>query len=410
MATYKSSSASQINTFGECEQHWFNASVLKMPVPSTPYTDGGTNVHAELEGYSLEGKQPTHPAALHALRWLAPPRTTNVFIEAWLDPVLELADIQIRGRIDYIDVREPAHPFILDFKSKKKFDRYMKTERTLPKDTQVVIYGAWALSKWPQAEDVTFAHAYLIRDPSAPESLLAEGDEPARLIKTKPLAREVVEGRRDELIPTLERMKAVAAGSITPEKNRSKCDFWYGFECPFKARCFPESALPAGDRLAAMFGGAPVVVPKEGTEMSLMDKLRATKDAPPPATVPLPELFIGAAPAATEPPAAGGTTATVPDAGFELYIDTVPTKGVTEYLRLSDEIHRRSELIASSAGANSLTEKPLDFGKGKDKLCDSFRRFPPTGVVVATSGGLSSSVIEVLEGLPSARKVFRGTR
>lgn len=399
MPPFLSSSASQIGTFNECEQHWYNIHVLKMPVEQSPTAFAGEVLHKQAEDYTTKGTEPTHPSVKLALQYLAPPKTPGVFAEFWLDApklYIKLADgtlIKMNGKVDYRDERNPKLPKVYDFKSKEKLDRYLKTPRTLTKDVQVNVYGAWALEKYKEAEAVEFAHIYLIR----PEELAD-----VKFVGVEVPREQILENVQAFIVPPLERMKEVADGRTPPEKNYNKCSRWFGRECPFYANCHTATS----DRLASMSFTAPAT---EGeVTVSLMDKLRATKDAEP--TIPLPEAFVGAAApeSATPAPEAGNTSST--GAGFELYIDTVPTKGVTTYLRLEEEIHRRSEIICKAVGAKSLHEKPLDFGKGRDKLADSFRTEPPTGVVLATTGGLSTAVIEVLSGLPTARKVFRGTK
>ncbi len=242
---YVASSASQISTFGECEEHWFNASILKMPVPSTDAASAGDAVHKEMENYSVAGTEPKHPSAILAKAWLAPPKVKGVWVEQWLqDPNLVIGGVRLRGRVDYIDARDPKVPYVLDFKSKGKFDAYLKTEHQLEVDTQLNIYGAWMLLKVPVSEAVAFAHGYILRDEFNPD---------VRLVKTEPVPREKILDRMKEVEPTLARMKEVAAGTVTADKNYKKCDRWFGGACPFKSKCFPADASP----FASVFRGVP---------------------------------------------------------------------------------------------------------------------------------------------------------
>lgn len=283
MAPYVKSSASQINTFGECETHWYNASILKMPVPQSVYAAAGDVDHKGLEDYSNHGTMPTSPSALLALTYLAPPKSTGVFIEAWLNPPLKVAGVEIRGRIDYVDERDPSFPQIIDFKTKKKFDRYLKTKRTLPKDLQATIYGAHMLEKFPKAEAVSFAHLYLLR-----------GDVGNVKFVEVVLPREDVFARLADTAVTVERMKGVADGTITPEKNTQKCNRWYGGECPFKSVCLTDVSFDS------LFAG------ETGETVTLFETLKLSPGA---SEVPDPARFVGTA-SATPVPVAAVTDAT----------------------------------------------------------------------------------------------------
>lgn len=296
----KTSSASQIGTFGECEEHWFAASVLKIPTAQSPYAVAGDEAHKALEDYSTLGTEPAHPSSKIAIQWLAPPKTPGVFIESWLqDPPLLIAGLHIRGRMDYFDARSPALPAIRDFKSKKKFDRYMKTRRTLLKDTQMNVYAAWALA-WSdkeakekgtaKAEAVAGAHIYILR---APEDPTEAWTPDARFVDVD-FPRETVNENIAALVPTLERMKEVAAGTVKPTRSPAKCRRWFGGDCPFLERCWPDEN--------ALFDYFMPEVP----DMPILDTLKASPGA---ASIPDPAEFVGRG-TATPPPESGEAVST----------------------------------------------------------------------------------------------------
>jgi hypothetical protein len=146
--------------------------------------------------------------------------------------------------------------------------------------------------------------------------------------------------------------------------------------------------------------------------MSLKDRLSRTQPALAPTVAPqsaqpilppdAPRVEIPAppsvAPSVTPEPKRGDVSTTFPpgvDALF-LYVDAMPTKGVSVDVRLEEEIHARVEKILKEHNATSIDLAPLDYGKGRALLAASFRANPPRGVVVARTGGLSTGVIEVL--------------
>ena len=106
----------------------------------------------------------------------------------------------------------------------------------------------------------------------------------------------------------------------------------------------------------------------------------------------------------TPSPQAGSQSSTT-DA-LVIYVNCMPTRGVVGAVHLSDEIAKRTTEICTAHGAADLNSKPLDFGRGLGLLADSFRDRPLTGPVLATSGGLSTRILESLE--PLAAVVVKG--
>jgi len=412
--SYLNTSPSQITTFELCEARWGFGSILKLPQTQSPEAEYGEKVtHKQQEDYFLSGTLPTHPANRIALTWaeLAPPKTPGVEIEQWLSG-FKLAGLNVRGRVDYRDLRNRKAPLIIDWKSKGKPNN-LKSEYELETDIQLNVYAGELLHKLPEAEAVSVAHGYIARSETQPW---------AQLVKTSPMPRETVQERLKSFEPVLESMKSAASKPEAEWARNEKACYAFGRLCDFYNRCHGVAeGLEAVD-LEPIH--TPVPVTGE-TSMSLKEKLETIKFEKPaksgavgiiPPDAPRYDLAKANEKAGIEvriaPPAKGETTSTGSPSpgttsGFELYVDCTPVPSPTA-VRLEDEIHRRTEVICRNHGTKSLHDKPLDFGKGKDKLADSFRAEPPSGVVLATTGGLSTAVIEVL--VPLATKVVRGLR
>ncbi len=109
----------------------------------------------------------------------------------------------------------------------------------------------------------------------------------------------------------------------------------------------------------------------------------------------------------TPPPeplvAASRMDATAPaTTGLFLWINCRPDVG--EGTRLEDLIAAYSAPLLTKHKVKDLRQAA--YGQGVADLCVSFKERPPTGHVFATSGGVSSTVIETL--VPFAQVVARG--
>jgi len=107
----------------------------------------------------------------------------------------------------------------------------------------------------------------------------------------------------------------------------------------------------------------------------------------------------------SDPTATKASTMDSTQPGLHLYVDALPTKGVGGALvDLALIIAERAAPICARFKVSDVRE--VDFGKGTAQLVASFRNNPPTGVVLARTGGLSTLVLEALE--PLAVTVVRG--
>jgi hypothetical protein len=420
--TYNRTSPSQITTWQLCRRRWHFGSVKYLPQPQSPEAEKGEDMHGEMEDLELEGIRPVHPscrlaADLPEMRD-AKPGDENIIVEAYTTkpPLMFIRDeaglyrvgaelqkgdkfsVGVKGRVDRLDARDPVHPVVLDWKSKGKTLRGLSPAK-LELDPQLLLYGAWAMLLLPEAEDVVLAHGYLGREEEFPY---------AKVVKTRPLLRSVVLERTAMFGPQVEQMAKDAEVEntldlplppLSPSGRRQACHA-FGTPCPFLNRCFPTGTEAFSEAFAATPDEDEEVVP-----MSLLDKLQSQPGA---ASISTPPPSAGPT-SATAAPTPGSTDAAAPFAleGLYLYIDIVAEKGPdASVTRLEDEIAKRTEAILKEHGAKTLFDAPLNFGKGKNLLVESFRTNPPIGVVVASCHGISADILEVLK--PHAIVVWRG--
>lgn len=409
-------SASQIDEFSRCERKWYYNKVVGLPKPPTKSTELGESIHLQIERFYETGTLPEHPSA----RLLAddprlPERGEGLMIEypASRNLGLTAAGITLQGRIDLVNARDPEHPHIWDWKSTSNLI-YRKSAADLANaNIQLAIYNEWAFRYFPAAKDVTASHAYV----------LTRGGAGTCIVTTDPLPRDHVAENFAKVESIATRMIEAAKAPTVADThaNYSACDDFGG--CPYRAVCSSSTS----STLNQPFGNVFYAANNEDT-MSITDKIkqrraeqsdnsgqsagspvtvRASGINPPDAAKPT--VIASTATNAstnTEPPAAGTPTATVQlDGTLVLYVDSVPVKGIANYLILEDEIQKRARPIADKAGVMDVRE--IKFGEGKVALLKTFHQQPLTGVVVARTGGLSSDVLEVLTNQASI--VIRGS-
>lgn len=391
--TLRHVSASQITTYQRCARKWHFEKVMGFRPPQTGAQGLGTAVHTHVEGYHLEGKEPPADRAgevARAMLPLLPPRDPANLIESPLsNPDIALSSVKVLGYIDFAVPPKEARFRIYDSKTTKNL-KYAKTADELKDNTQLILYAWWGFSKWLDAESADISHVYGV----------TEGVARGQLV-TATVDREHVESRVQTYSATVEEMKAATTVSdpmlISP--NFDACNDYGG--CPFKERCLQTPEV----RLSYLFRK------EEGTAMSLKDRLAKSNtsasilppDAPKPiipAPAPLEATSITSVPAQ---PVTSSTTSEL-----ILYVDATPTKGQTIDARLEDLISERMTVMLREAKAEHIDAGELGYGKGKIQLAEWFRKNPPKGVVVASSGGLSTLVIEALS--PSATLIVRGLR
>ena len=344
--------------------------------------------------------------AAEPARGVLPPRTGRLLLteQSLVDPPLELAGVPVEGYIDLTDLTEATRIRLYDFKTRSAFrrsgaSRNLLTPAELAEDVQMCSYAAWAMRKYG-VDSVEVSHIY-IRTTGKPVAEIVTG------IVTLRQAQTVLDG----IARTVADMGTAAGMQLVDvEPNYDACNDYYR-PCPYIAQC-----LAACGRYKP-----PAELSEELSTMSVFEKAaahRAAGSSRPTAST-------------TPPPTAGTTTGTVAGtvsatntAGeLSIYVDCLPTKGASgNVVRLEDEIAERTlEITAAVASGKLQVEnmradtaaqivdlREVKYGTGTTALLANFKRRPPTGVLLATSAGLSGTVVDAL--LPSAAVVVRGLR
>jgi len=165
-------SASQIKTFRRCRSAWFFEKVLGFETPTSPSMLLGTEVHAILETYLVDGTPvPDTPAgkiARAALPALPPAGTypreyvERRFASDWTTFDGEV--IKVRGLIDLVTADG-----VIDFKTSSNPKKYGKTPEELKADPQAEIYAIEVSSA--MSPPIAFSHLYLdTKDPKTTTS------------------------------------------------------------------------------------------------------------------------------------------------------------------------------------------------------------------------------------------------
>lgn len=288
---YTRTSPSQITGYQACPRRWYYSSIERRPQPQSPEAVEGEVLHKQRENYQIHGTRPEHPSVLLTLDWAPAPGTPGIIVEAKTTE-LYIAGLNINGRVDYTDARDPTQPKIIDWKSKSNL-KYLFSKRKLTTDVQLSVYGAWAFSKWAEATSVVLGHGYIVRDAENPG---------AKLVTTDPLSREHIDGVVAELVPTIENMKrdsqALSAADVAADT--SAC--WsFGTRCPYYEFCpRPEQTF------AGMFGSS------TETDVTLLETLKLSPGA---SEIPDPAQFVGTTTATAAPsPSVTTTVTTAPTA------------------------------------------------------------------------------------------------
>ena len=270
-------SASQITTHQRCARKWWYEKVAGLQAPSSGALETGTRVHAQMEGYLLDGIEPEFPSAKKLIQdpdFPIPESDHPAFmVEEPRDYKLGLfaAGIPVKGRIDLVDGRAGSTVDIWDWKTTAQLS-YGKTAEELAYNTQLIIYGKWAFACSIFNPDyVRFRHGYI----------QTRGGAKARIVGTQPLSRDHVEDQYESIVDEVVTMKRSAAASNAEKvpANPLACKDFGG--CPFANTC-TRGAKSAAERLSFLFAAER----EKENEMSLKDALRAEGINPPDAAKP----------------------------------------------------------------------------------------------------------------------------
>ena len=382
-------SSTQMKQFRECQRKWFFTTQRKIDVGSTAAMRLGSEVHNILEEYAKTGVWTTSPSPAHAIACEA-----LQYLPEWGDdwqPEVNLADPEQGPQlflagvpfVSYADLYVPARydneqfelPLIVDYKTTSAL-HWAKTEAQLKNDIQGVGYARWALEKsfiidWNDTESLAYFKVRV--------------KFPWLLTKGKSLPRsdctDFVMSAADTVSPwrgfesdviTMKALAWAAQRAGLEDKdvpgNYSACDSFGG--CPHRERCDQITREHMSKQLVQL------KTSKEGSvTKNLSDMLRA-------------EIVTDAIKGLFEP------VPVIQQPGFDLLIDAVPLRGVSQVTLLEDYLASLSAQIVKDYNANN--EHPIadvleiQFGKWKGPLRALLASNLPSGAVLARSVGETS--------------------
>lgn len=409
-------SSTQMKQFRECNRKWFFTTQRKIDVGSTAAMRLGSEVHEILEDYAKTGEgfyggdSKAHEIAYEALQYLPewgtdwqpevnladPSQGPQLFLAGV--PFVSYADLYVPARFDN---GELELPLIVDYKTTSAL-HWAKNEEQLKKDIQGVAYARWALEKsykidWALARgnlDQLERYQVRVKFPW----LLTKGKSLPRSQCTDFVmsAADTVEpwaGFERDVRMMLDLAWKAQRGELQDREvpgNYSSCDSWGG--CPHRERCAQLTQADLAKQLVQLRPSKERPVNK-----SLSDLLGTKIDLN---AAPLMELI--------EP-----GVRVIQSPGFDLFVDAVPLRGVSQVTLLEDYLAPLNAQIMrdynAAKGTNMHDVLEVDFGKWKGPLRALLVQNPPCGAVVARSQGETSQVaLEVLK--PLARTVIQGVR
>lgn len=443
----QSVSPSQIKTFNSCARSWWFDKVAGLrPEEEAEHFAVGTNLHKQQEDFYEFGKLPENESCRLVLSYPGVPdrRISGLFIEEPrnYDLGLYAAGIPMRGRID---LRAPPNDgtfTILDWKSCKNF-KYCKTPEELARDIQGIVYLKYGFRVYPETKWGRFIHAYIRTEKLG-----------AQVVDSGPLDRNHVDAVYQEIENTVEQIKITAAIKNQDEVpyNKSAC-FAYG-GCPYQKHCNAfrkkketnetmntldngflarmRAAKNKDTQTTLQVGsnenksGINFEVPKTGVVGIASGGLAPEVNIVPP-DAPKPEK--------QEPgPEVKKILDEISERGYVddhseskttsardclyLYVDCFPVKRQTTIAlkNLEDLIKEVEFGVYKSLEAQGKLSKStpcfdlrqVPYGQGVAELVARFKQNPPTGLVLASSNGLSGIVAEAL--IPLATEVYKGVR
>lgn len=405
-------SSTQLKQAGECRRKWYFSAIKKIDVAPTAAMGFGSEVHEILEEYAKTGvlfdpkKSTAHQVAFEALKYL--PEWAN----DW-EPEVNLAD-QAQGPqlylsgvpfVSYVDLYVPARfegvgaivlPEVIDYKTTSSL-HWAKTEAQLRTDIQGVAYARWGIQKshphlvWGDSKYDLTKYAVRVKFPW----LLSKGKTEPRSAVTDYLVSaadlELPWSRFEfDVSQMLDMAWREQRGELQDRDvpaNFDSCDKWGG--CPHRTRCSKIAKEDLDRQLVQLRTKKENVVTK-----NLSDLLGLQAKA-------APSLEFLAPVSVIEKP------------GFDLYIDAVPLRGVSQVTLLEDYLKTALAHVLRDWNETKGTELSdtleIDFGKWKGPLRALLASSPPSGAVVARSVGETTQVaLEVLK--PLARSVVQGVR
>ncbi len=288
-------SPSQIETYRDCPRKWYYGSVLKLPRAESAAAELGTLIHYLLEhlargenmhdalarmpgavsgeGAMLAAQEAWDAFLMHTRERypLAYKRATDGALVRKKDDSValeldwnldNLLPLPVRGRID---METPW--FQLDWKSTSNF-RYIKSDKALASDTQVLLYGKAFETR--HGRTVPFLHVYT----------MTGGTSRALTIETD-LPKDVVDTGISRLRTEVQEMARTIDGGIhAAVKNPVACRKYGG--CPYFRECYQSQNTEVEMTLD------PFAARRAATATQINQHNRELAPAPAPAPVPAP--------------------------------------------------------------------------------------------------------------------------
>lgn len=459
-------SPSQIKSFSACNRAWWFDKVagLRPPEEEEPeHLAVGTRFHKQMEDYYELDKTPDNESCRYVLTLPGVPSRSEVgiCIEEPRDYGLGLyaAGVPMRGRIDLRAPPKDGTFIILDWKTCKNF-KYCKTPEELARDVQGIVYLKYGFEVYKeQAVYGKFLHAYIRTERVG-----------AQVIDSGPLDKSHVNAVYSEIEQVVEEIKVAAAIKDQDDVpfDKSAC-FAYG-GCPFQKHCnafkrkketmannldngflarmraaksgaqtkdpevkAQEVKDPAQDRadVNKSVANLQVTLPESVNQALKANSVNIVPpDAPKPEKVePGPEvkkiledLRTGKLTDRDVEKLTEGNAETFSN-GFGgndlfIYVDCIPVKRhTTVALKNLEDLIKEAEFgVYKSLEAQGKLSKStpcfdlrlVPYGQGVAELVAHFKANPPTGLVLASSNGLSGIVAEAL--IPLATEVYKGVR
>lgn len=370
-------SDSQTKTHTLCPARYFYQKVMKLPEPEDPEGAAafGGRCHRGMEGFYQDGTTPdtTDVIGRYVKRILdfTPPPGPTIESETSIQGYVQAAGVPAKGYIDLLDHSDGDLIHLWDLKTRGSFERN-HTEDSLARDHQLILYSRYANARFGRGP-VKLTHLYVKTEPKRHGQ---EGFVPKVVPVTTTVTPEEIDAIFFEVItPAVEALKVtVAAKSVDEVKKNTSACYAFGKPCPYLERC--QGSISPSQRLSSFF---PSSNPSstEVPAMSLAEKLQSGTKAP-----------------TTQAPSSS--------TDLHLFLDCLPVKGdgAGTFTRLEDYIAPYAQAVAAEFGVTDVRE--VKFSEATSKLIGQIKRNPPTGVVIASSVGLSGTVAEALRSMASS--------
>lgn len=289
-------SASQVETFNQCARKWGFDKIDKLERAEHAGAIESSKLHEECENFHREGAPASSSAARTALR-LAPPPGPWVVVEQGFEWPMPDSNIVFTGFIDLLDLTDPKHPRIWDYKFYRDL-KYAKDAEDLRNDLQRIVYTHIIFEEFPEAHTVSFGLIQVSKRGKHDSKTVAYPSD-------RHMAREHF-NKASSLAWAIagHRELTSRAIDIEPPPNDTPCSAYGG--CPYLAHCpdrpEPTRLSPEEFVLSLTFNE-----PEDPNDMSFLKNVKKPAAAPtaPVAAAPTPKPAIPAAkPVAAPPPVA----------------------------------------------------------------------------------------------------------